>query len=422
MRNGYVKTAVASAMLVVVLLFTLFGVVVADGATASATRTITPEVATPGQEVAITVALTNTAGVAQSFSLQETYPDGWTLTRGTDTASTFRDIPPLAEWVWFVVDIGATKTVTYTLTVPGDAEAGNYTITGTVIDAADTHNPVDGDTTITVSTEALYGLTMAADPEAGGTAADLTGGSPYAENTDVSIEAQANSGYEFVNWTAPAGTFDDASAADTTFTMPAENVVVTAHFQAAPPGTPTVATQAASGISATAATLNMNYSVGSFSPVQVRFAYKKSGDSAWSYTSWIPESADGTYAKVVSPLTSSTTYNFQAQLDYDSTTIQGATLQFSTTASTGPSIPFCFIATAAYGSPTAKQLDVLRAFRDEVLLKSTLGSKLVNLYYRASPPIADFISRHDTLRTLVRDLLINPIVRVVQHTGGMWQN
>jgi polyhydroxybutyrate depolymerase len=82
----------------------------------------------------------------------------------------------------------------------------------------------------------------------------------------------------------------------------------------------------------------------------------------------------------------------------------------------------CFIATAAYGTATAKQLDVLRAFRDNVLLKSTVGTRLVNFYYRTSPPIADFIARHEVLRTLVRDLLINPIVSVVHATENLWQS
>jgi polyhydroxybutyrate depolymerase len=82
----------------------------------------------------------------------------------------------------------------------------------------------------------------------------------------------------------------------------------------------------------------------------------------------------------------------------------------------------CFIATAAYGTSTARQLDVLRSFRDNVLLKSTIGSRLVDIYYRTSPPIADFISRHEVLRTLVRELLIDPIVWLAQATENMWQS
>jgi hypothetical protein len=82
----------------------------------------------------------------------------------------------------------------------------------------------------------------------------------------------------------------------------------------------------------------------------------------------------------------------------------------------------CFIATAAYGTPDAKQINVLREFRDVVLLKNTVGSKFVSLYYRLSPPIADFIAGNELLRTLVRELLIDPIVWVVEATGDMWRN
>ena len=77
---------------------------------------------------------------------------------------------------------------------------------------------------------AKYDLTIAAKPAAGGTAADETNGSPYAEGTVVSIKAEANAGYEFAGWTATAGTFADVNARETTFSMPARNVTVTANF------------------------------------------------------------------------------------------------------------------------------------------------------------------------------------------------
>jgi len=82
----------------------------------------------------------------------------------------------------------------------------------------------------------------------------------------------------------------------------------------------------------------------------------------------------------------------------------------------------CFIATAAYGTPTAEQIDVLREFRDIVLLKSTVGSEFVTLYYQLSPPIADFIVRSDLLKTLVRELLVDPVVWIVEATGDIWRN
>ena len=75
-----------------------------------------------------------------------------------------------------------------------------------------------------------YDLTMAAEPEIGGTATDVTNTSPYEEGAEVSIKAVAEALYRFVNWTAPAGAFLDASEEETTFTMPGEAVTVTAYF------------------------------------------------------------------------------------------------------------------------------------------------------------------------------------------------
>ena len=82
----------------------------------------------------------------------------------------------------------------------------------------------------------------------------------------------------------------------------------------------------------------------------------------------------------------------------------------------------CFIATAAYGTSTAGEIDTLRAFRDEVLLQNSLGSQSVAFYYEVSPPVADFISEHEPLRTLVRELLVEPVVWVVEATVTLWQD
>ena len=82
--------------------------------------------------------------------------------------------------------------------------------------------------------EPEYDLTMIVNPTGGGTATDLTGNSPYASGTVVDIQAVAASCYRFVNWAASDGTFGNANNATTNFTMPAQDVTVTANFELKP--------------------------------------------------------------------------------------------------------------------------------------------------------------------------------------------
>jgi polyhydroxybutyrate depolymerase len=67
---------------------------------------------------------------------------------------------------------------------------------------------------------------------------------------------------------------------------------------------------------------------------------------------------------------------------------------------------WCFIATAAYGTPMAGQIRILREFRDEYLLTNPVGRALVDFYYKVSPPVAEFITEHPGLKPIVRAVLI----------------
>ena len=69
----------------------------------------------------------------------------------------------------------------------------------------------------------------------------------------------------------------------------------------------------------------------------------------------------------------------------------------------------CFIATAAFGSPLAREVQVLRHFRDQYLLPYQTGQLLVRGYYYTSPPLANFIAQHSGLKQMVR-LALWPMV------------
>jgi hypothetical protein len=362
-------------------------------------------------------------------------------------------IPVSEQWVTFTIavrpvryDLTTSSTVGGNVTTPGEGvfsydegmivdlvatpDAGYRFVdwTGDVGNVADVHAAattitMNGDYSITANFVATYDLTTSST-EGGSVTEPGENTFTYDEGTVVDLIATPGEGYRFVEWTGDVGTIADVNAATTTITMDGDYSIIT-NFESA---YLTVTTEAVTDITANSATLNMNYTVGNFSLVQVRFTYKKSAGLFWSNTDWVSKSESGTYAKVLTGLDSNTEYEFKAQLKHNGTEIEieGTTLQFTTDKPSTPppwgSGGGCFIATAAYGTPTAEQIDVLREFRDVVLLKSTVGSQFVALYYRLSPPVADFIAGNELLRTLVREFLVDPIVRVVEATGDIWRN
>lgn len=117
-------------------------------------------------------------------------------------------------------------------------------------------------------------------------------------------------------------------------------------------------------------------------------------------------SPSGTYTAMVrvtdnqgATATASTTFSVSGDANTDSE------IEHITVAGGGG----CFIATAAYGSYLDPQVMVLREFRDKYLLTNIPGKAFVAFYYRISPPIADFISRHEYARVSTRLLLTSVI-------------
>ncbi|HON60103.1 MAG TPA: hypothetical protein PLT45_11300, partial [Smithella sp.] len=66
-------------------------------------------------------------------------------------------------------------------------------------------------------------------------------------------------------------------------------------------------------------------------------------------------------------------------------------------------------ATAAFGTPMARQVEVLRQFRDRYLLSWEAGRRFVAWYYRNGPVAARYIQDKPMLRAAVR-LALYPVI------------
>jgi len=143
--------------------------------------------------------------------------------------------------------------------------------------------------------------------------------------------------------------------------------------------------------------------------------------SYWNGTAWAQCSLTGVNTAASYPYSGYMWANLTADtmpsLDYlQGSGFAGVGYQEPTTPPGGG----CLIATAAYGTDTAKEIDILREFRDEVLLPNSLGAKFVSFYYRTSPPIANLISQHEVLRTVVRMGFVDPIVKILIWSHNLW--
>jgi len=115
-------------------------------------------------------------------------------------------------------------------------------------------------------------------------------------------------------------------------------------------------------------------------------------------------SGEGLFSSQIDGLNPQTEYYVRAYAVLsDGTVIYGNEYLFKTSDS-------CFIATAAFGSIDAQGVKILRLFRDRYLKPHHWGRAFVALYYKVSPPIADFISTSIFLRVATLILLLPAVV------------
>jgi hypothetical protein len=198
----------------------------------------------------------------------------------------------------------------------------------------------------------------------------------YDEGTVLDLVAEADSGYMFDHWAGDVTTIGNLNGASTTITMNDDYSIV-ANFVEIPRPRVTLTVSSTDGGSVT-------------DPGEATFAYDEGTvvdleaepDEGYEFIGWIGDLDEiGDVTAAATTITMSGDHSITATFKFD----------------TG-----CFIATAAYGTRTADDIQVLREFRDEYMLTNPVGEALVDIYYRVSPPIAEFITEHPSLKPIVR--------------------
>jgi len=173
-------------------------------------------------------------------------------TKGQDVTSVFllvsRDVTPPVLTLSDPVFFADQETGAYTVTGTADAGSeilyggmekiyasskGRFTVSGTLdtnsgilsLSAKDSAGNESAQQLALITRQTRYAVTV------NNSYADVSGAGSYAAGSDVTVRAGSRDGYIFNGWTSDSSVvFDDASAAETTFTMPEGSVTVTANW------------------------------------------------------------------------------------------------------------------------------------------------------------------------------------------------
>ena len=196
------------------------GTILASGGTVTGNLSGGTAVTTPNITAQPT-GQTVTEGSAATFSVTASAGDSETLTYQWQQSTASG-----SDWT----DISQATSASYTTEATTTNMSGNQY--RCVVTSASGVSVISQAATLTVNDPAATTYTITADvtpPGAGTATADKA---TAAAGVTVKLTATANSGYRFTGWTFSDNiTGADSSSANTTFTMPAGNVTVTANFQ-----------------------------------------------------------------------------------------------------------------------------------------------------------------------------------------------
>ncbi|MGB6873625.1 MAG: C1 family peptidase [Dehalococcoidia bacterium] len=328
------------------------------------------------------------------------------------------------------------------------------------VQAAATTITIKGDSTITANFEEIPRYDLAINSTASGSVTGPGEGTfTYYEGTEVDLIAEPEEGYRFVNWTGDVDDIADVQAAATTITIRGDSTII-ANFEEIP--------QYDLAISSTDGGSVTGPGEGTFTyddrTVVDLIAEPEEGYGFVNWTGDVDDIADVQAATTTITIRGNSTitanFIFQYELTIDSTdggsvsepgegtfacdegtvvnlvaeaeegyrfdnwtgdidaiddadaAIATITMEgdYSITANFRTAGGACFIATAAYGTPMADEIETFREFRDGYLLTNPLGRAFVDFYYRVSPPLAEFITEHPSLKPMVRVALLPAVV------------
>ena len=223
----------------------------------------------------------------------------------------------------------------------------------------------------------LYSLTVSGT--SGGSVTEPGQGTfLYQGGNVVDLIAQPDEGYEFVKWTGDVDSIADVNAARTTITIN-RSCSITANFESLHPE-PVALLLVASTEGGSVTSPGEGTFPCTLGSMVILMAEASSGYQFASWSGDVDAIADVNAATTT--ITMDSSYSVRADFQKVSSP--------------------CCTATAAYGTPMAQEIGILRQFRDEYLLTNPVGKTLAEIYYSVSPPLAEFLIEHPDLKPVVR--------------------
>jgi len=158
------------------------------------------------------------------------------------------------------------------------------------------------------------------------------------------------------------------------------------------------------------------------SAVQLTYSWQASAPSGVTVTVTSPitpsSSTPATSSLTVSSTSSSSTGSFTLAL-----TGSSGSISHTTDLTVTLSGPACLIATATYGSPAAPEVQMLRSFRDNSIMRTKAGSSFMMAfnawYYSFSPTVANYLNGHWAERDAMK-VVLYPLIGILYLTSNVY--